>query len=78
MMRVIRLALLLTIALAVPGTALHAQAQDPDPIAVGTPAPDFELPGATRYGLLQDPVRLSDFRGEAVVLAFFFRARTRG
>ena len=24
------------------------------------------------------PVRLSDFRGEVVVLAFFFRARTRG
>ena len=27
---------------------------------------------------LQDPVRLSDLRGEVVVLAFFFRARTRG
>ncbi len=47
-------------------------------IAVGEMAPDFSLPGATRYGVLQDPVRLSDLRGEAVVLAFFFRARTRG
>jgi peroxiredoxin Q/BCP len=45
---------------------------------VGEMAPDFSLPGATRYGVLQDPVRLSDFRGEVVVLAFFFRARTRG
>ena len=47
-------------------------------LAVGEMAPDFALPGATRYGLLQDPVRLSDYRGETVVLAFFFRVRTRG
>lgn len=47
-------------------------------LAVGETAPDFELPGATRYGLLESPVRLSDYRGETVVLAFFFRVRTRG
>jgi len=41
-------------------------------------APDFALHGATRYGLLRDPVRLSDFRGKTVVLAFFYRARTKG
>ena len=41
-------------------------------------APDFALPGATRYGLLQTPVRLSDLRGRTVVLAFFFQARTKG
>jgi len=41
-------------------------------------APDFALAGATRYGLLRDPVRLSDFRGKTVVLAFFYRARTKG
>ena len=45
---------------------------------VGTPAPDFALPGATRYGVLRDSVRLSDFRGRTVVLAFFYRARTKG
>lgn len=45
---------------------------------VGTMAPDFALPGATRYGLLRDPVRLSDFRGKTVVLAFFYRARSKG
>jgi peroxiredoxin Q/BCP len=57
-----------------------AEAQDAEStlIAVGEMAPDFSLPGATRYGVLQDPVRLSDLRGEVVVLAFFFRARTRG
>lgn len=47
-------------------------------LAVGEMAPDFALPGATRYGLLQDPVRLSDYRGDTVVLAFFFKVRTKG
>ena len=47
-------------------------------LEVGAMAPDFELPGATRFGVLEDPVRLSDYRGETVVLAFFFRVRTRG
>ena len=45
---------------------------------VGTLAPDFALAGATRYGTLKDPVRLSDFRGKTVVLAFFYKARTKG
>ncbi len=55
-----------------------AQPQLPQPIAVGAVAPDFALPGGTRYGALRDPVRLSDFHGKTVILAFFFRARTRG
>ena len=46
--------------------------------AVGQLAPDFSLTGATRYGVLASPVRLSDFRGNTVVLAFFFQARTKG
>jgi peroxiredoxin len=45
---------------------------------VGSVAPDFTLPGATRFGSLRDPVRLADFRGKTVVIAFFYRARTRG
>jgi peroxiredoxin Q/BCP len=45
---------------------------------VGTMAPDFTLPGADRYGLLRDPIKLSDLRGKTVVLAFFYRARTKG
>lgn len=48
------------------------------PLEVGVAAPDFALAGATRYGVLRDPVRLSDYKGKTVVLAFFFRARTRG
>ena len=47
-------------------------------IEVGAMAPDFELTGATRHGVLRDKIRLSDYRGETVVLAFFFRVRTRG
>ena len=47
-------------------------------LEVGEMAPDFALPGATRYGELADPVRLSDYLGETVVLAFFFRVRTPG
>lgn len=54
-----------------PGSAAFA----PD---VGAAAPDFSLPGATRFGLLKDPVKLSDFRGQTVVLAFFPKARTKG
>jgi peroxiredoxin Q/BCP len=45
---------------------------------VGEVAPNFTLPGATRYGRLRDPVSLSDLRGKTVVLAFFVKARTRG
>jgi peroxiredoxin Q/BCP len=58
------------------GTAADARAQGL--LAVGEMAPDFELPGATRYGALDNPVRLSDYRGDVVVLAFFFRVRTPG
>ena len=71
------------------GAAALAAAQNPPPAApavppqyppleVGTVAPDFALPGATRYGVLQSPLHLSDFKGKTVVLAFYFKARTRG
>jgi hypothetical protein len=58
--------------------AMGQAQQAEEPLAVGTPAPDFELTGATRYGVLRDPVRLSDFRGKTVVVAFFYRVRTPG
>lgn len=45
---------------------------------VGELAPDFEFTGITRYGKLANPQKLSDFRGQTVVLAFFPKARTRG
>lgn len=57
-----------------------ASGQEPaaEPLEVGAVAPDFALEGATRYGVLKDSIRLSDFAGKTVVLAFFFKARTRG
>ena len=48
------------------------------PLEVGATAPDFAMKGATRYGVLAKPIHLSDFKGKAVVLAFFFKARTSG
>lgn len=57
---------------------LGAQEAELDILEIGAIAPDFELPGATRFGQLRDPVRLSDYRGKTVVLAFFFRVRTPG
>jgi peroxiredoxin Q/BCP len=59
------------------GAQQPAAAAAPSP-AVGAMAPDFALPAATRYGLLRDAVRLSDLRGKTVVLAFFYKARTKG
>ena len=58
----------------------EAPAQEPEtqPLAVGAMAPDFALPAATRWGALREPVKLSDYKGSTVVLAFFFRARTPG
>jgi hypothetical protein len=67
------------VSLAMVASASRAQAQaDTAGPGVGTVAPDFTLPGATRYGLLKAPVRLSDYRGQTVVLAFFYQARTKG
>ncbi len=68
--------LLPAVAAALLGTTAPAAAQEL--IAVGKTAPDFELAGATRDGLMDEPLRLSDLRGNTVVLAFFFRARTSG
>lgn len=69
-------------ALVVAGAPVAAQQPQPTAPAaapdVGQMAPDFTLPGATRYGLLSAPVKLSDYRGQTVVLAFFPKARTRG
>ena len=71
----------LALALAITAMPSSAHAQSASRVAsleIGSVAPDFSLPGATRYGLLQKPVRLSDFRGQTVVLAFFPQARSRG
>lgn len=74
-------ALYAVLALGISAASSAAQAGPnaaPTPPTVGQLAPDFSLPGATRYGLLASPVRLSDFRGKTVVIAFFYIARTKG
>jgi len=71
--------LLLTLVVAAP---LASQQPTQPPAAptpeVGTMAPEFTISGATRFGVLRDSIRLSDYRGQTVVLAFFFKARTKG
>lgn len=69
-----------SLGLAAPACAQQPSASPAPPagLQLGTVAPDFAIPGATRFGTLDQPVRLSDLRGQTVVLAFFPRARTRG
>ena len=59
------------------GPAAAQQAERLTPLPVGTEAPDFTLVASTQDGVGQ-PVRLRDFRGQVVVIAFFYRARTGG
>lgn len=47
-------------------------------LAVGEAAPDVSFTGATRHGVLANPVSLKDYLGETLVIAFFFRARSSG
>lgn len=65
--------------LAAPATA-QAPAADSGSVFLpaGTMAPDVQVQGATRYGLIAQPIRLSQFRGKTVVLAFYFRVRGGG
>jgi peroxiredoxin Q/BCP len=72
-------------AVLVAGLAASATAQQAEPKPgsaafapdTGVMAPDFTLPGANREGLVKQ-VKLSSFRGQTVVLAFFPKARTKG
>ena len=72
------------VAAALIGLPLTASAQQPaapQPEVgpkVGEMAPDFEFTGITRFGKLANSQKLSDLRGQTVVLAFFPKARTKG
>lgn len=73
-----RIALLSFLAFGLVGVAasrLWAQGEGPQ---VGDMAPDFALPGASKDGVREKALRLSDFRGQAVVVSFFPKARTKG
>jgi len=71
-------AVLLSLAAVAAGAQQPAAAPAPPMPNIGEMAPDFVVPAATRYGLLREPLRLSSLRGQTVVLAFFFKARTKG
>ena len=58
--------------------ASPGRAQDGDGPKVGDMAPDFSLPGASKDGVREKALRLSDFRGQVVVISFFPKARTKG
>ncbi len=58
--------------------SLSAQAAPAGMLAVGQMAPDFTLTSVTADGPTAKPFKLSDHRGETVVLAFFPKARTSG
>ena len=74
-----RRGLVLFPAVALAFVAQSARAQEkPTPLATGVEAPAFTLRGATKDGLLPKAVSLLDFRGQTVVLAFFYKARTSG
>ena len=73
-----RSTLVLAVALgAVPASTVAAQ-DKPTPLAVGATAPEFTLSAATKGGVSPKAVSLLDFRGQTVVLAFFYKARTGG
>ena len=77
-MRRLSLALTLSLAPAVLAAQQSPAPADGTPLEVGAVAPNFTMKGATRYGVLANPIHLSDFKGKTVVLAFFFKARTSG
>ena len=78
-MRLLSLTLILALTpVTLPAPRSTAQTSSPAPLEIGAVAPDFSLRVATRYGVLANPVRLSDYKGKTVVLAFFYKARTKG
>ena len=77
-MRRLAVALALALGLGLSHPAMLSGQETSDFLAVGEMAPDIEVTGATRHGVLAAPISLSDLKGETVVLAFFFKVRTGG
>ncbi len=59
-------------------TTAGAQAAPATSLKVGDMSPDFTVTTVTSAGVESTPFKLSDHRGETVVLAFFPKARTSG
>ena len=69
---------LMAVALAAGIGVARGEAQAAAGPAVGDIAPDFTLPAATREGVSSTPISLASLKGQTVVLAFFYKARTKG
>ena len=78
--RAARFAAVLAVAVIAPsmGGAQVAPASAPMPLKVGDRAPDFTVTVVTSAGVAAKPFKLSEHKGETVVLAFFPKARTSG
>ena len=74
----VRLAVLSLVVLGMGSPRSLVAQETSDFLAVGEMAPDIQVAGATRHGTLSETVNLSELRGETVVLAFYFRARSGG
>ncbi len=75
--RAARFAAVLAVAVFAP-SMVGAQAAAPMPLKVGDKAPDFSVTVVTSAGVVAKPFKLSEHKGETVVLAFFPKARTSG
>lgn len=67
----------LAVAVLVAAPLAAQQPAAPTPLAAGQAAPAFSLMGGSRAGV-SGPVTLEDFQDKTLVIAFFYRARTRG
>ncbi|WP_411281293.1 peroxiredoxin family protein [Gemmatimonas sp.] len=75
--RVIAVLAVVSVAPAISG-AQAAPAAPPTLLKVGEMAPDFTVTVVTAAGVVAKPFKLSEHKGETVVLAFFPKARTSG
>ncbi len=79
--RSLRQAFAVAAAVAVGATVASAQAAPAaagPSLKVGDMAPDFTVTSVTSAGVTAKPFKLSEHRGETVILAFFPKARTSG
>ena len=67
-----------SVSLASVSAAQTAPAAAPVPLKTGEMAPDFTVTMVTKDGVSAKPFKLSEHKGETVVLAFFPKARTTG
>lgn len=75
--RAARFVAVLAVAAIAPSIA-GAQAAPSTLLKVGDMAPDFSVTVVTAAGVVAKPFKLSEHKGETVVLAFFPKARTSG